>query len=205
MRLDNALDDVFSSSSHVKVLRALFAIPPGLERSGRDIARRADVSHPRANQVLSDLVEQGLVNMKRQPRTDLYQLNRQHVLVQPLGELLQLESRLKTELLSLIARELKARKLPVTHARVFGSAIHGTMRSGSDVDLALVTSSASVGRVEAAAQDLAETVRERFGTRLNVLVGAPSLAALTRSHSGAVWRAVDRDGLDVFAGTGAHS
>ena len=205
MRLENPLDDVLASSSHVKVLRALFAVPSGLERSGRDIARRAGISHPRANQVLSDLVEQGLVQIKRQPRTDFYQLNERHALVEPLGELFELEPSLKFELLSLIARELKARKLPVTTARIFGSAVHGTMGSGSDVDLALVTSSARVARVEAGAQEIAEAVRERFGTRLNVLVGAPSLAALTKRPGGGVWGSVDREGTDVFAGSEAHT
>lgn len=204
MRLENPLDDVLASASHVKVLRALFAIPAGLERSGRDIARRAGISHPRANQVLGDLAAQGIVEIKRQPKTDLYQLNRLHALVEPLGELFELEPRLKFDLLSLIARELKARKLPVTTARVFGSAIHGTMDSGSDVDLALVTSSANVERVEAETREIAEQVRRRFGTRLNVLVGAPSIAALTKKPSAAVWRAIDREGTDVFAGSEAN-
>lgn len=200
MRLENPLDDALASSSHVRVLRALFAAPIGLDRSGRDIARRAGISHPRANQVLSDLADQGLVRVQRQPHTDLYRLNQQHALIEALGELFELEPRLKFELLSLVARELRARKLTVSSARIFGSAAQGRMGPESDVDLALVTSAANVNKVEAEAQEIAEAVRERFGTRLNVLVGAPSLEVLSKRGTGNVWRSVDREGIDVFAG-----
>lgn len=201
MRLDNPLDDVLASASHLKVLRALFAIPNGLERSGRDVARRAGISHPRANQVLADLAAQGLVEIVRQPKTDLYQLNIQHALVVPLGKLFEFEARLKLDLFSLVARELKARNLPVSTARVFGSAVRGTMEPGSDVDLALVTSPASVERVEAEAQEIVDAVHDRFGTCLNVLVGAPSLEALSKRRGGGVWRSIDREGVDVISST----
>lgn len=201
MRLDQPLDDTFASASHVRVLRALFGLPSGMGRSGRDLARRAGVSHPRANQVLADLSEQGLVEVQRLPRTDLYRVNRHHALAEPLGELFELEPTLKFELLSLVASELKARHLPVKEARIFGSAARGAMARTSDVDLALVTSPESVAAVEAAAQQIAEIARERFGTRLNVLVGSPSLEKLSKRRQGGqgVWQAIEREGLDVFA------
>jgi predicted nucleotidyltransferase len=112
-----------------------------------------------------------------------------------------LEPKLKFELVSLVSRELKARRLPVNEARIFGSAARGGMRPTSDVDLALVTSRESVAAVEAAAQDIAEIVRERFGTRLNVLVGSPSLERLSKSHQArqGVWRAIEHEGIDVLA------
>jgi len=201
VRLDEPLNDIFASASHVKLLRALFGLPPDLGRSGRDLARRAGVSHPRANQVLSDLAEQGLVVVQRLPRTDLYHVNRHHALAEPLGKLFELEPKLKFELISLVARELRARRLPVKEARIFGSAARGAMRPTSDVDLALVTSRESVAAVEAAAQEIAEIVRERFGTRLNVLVGSPSLEKLSKTHQArqGVWQAIEHEGIDVLA------
>jgi predicted nucleotidyltransferase len=207
MRLDQPLDDVFASASHVRLLRALFGLPSGMGRSGRDLARRAGVSHPRANQVLADLSDQGLAQVQRLPRTDLYSVNRHHALAKALGELFELEPKLKFDLLSLVASELKVRHLPVKEARIFGSAARGAMAPGSDVDLALVTSRESVAAVEAAAQEIAEQARERFGTRLNVLVGSPSLERLSTSRQAGhgVWQAIERDGLDVFAATKASS
>lgn len=205
MRLGNPLDDVFSSTSHVKLLRALFALPSDMARSGRDLARRAGVSHPRATQVLGELADQGLVTVERLPGTDLYRANHQHVLAGPLSELFKLEPKLKFELLSLLARELKARRLPVKQARIFGSAARGAMAATSDVDLALITSPNSVAAVEAAGQEIAEVVRDRFGTRLNILVGSPSLESLSKGRrtGHGVWQAIEREGVDVLAGSSA--
>jgi predicted nucleotidyltransferase len=154
--------------------------------------------------VLARLAEQGLVAMQRLPRTDLYRVNPRHALAEPLGKLFALEPKLKFEFLSLLARELKARRLPIKEARIFGSAARGTMAPASDVDLALVTSRESVAAVEAAAQEIAETVRERFGTRLNVLVGSPSLEKLSKSPRAkhGVWQAIEREGIDVLASLG---
>jgi len=200
MRLDEPLNDILASASHVRLLRALFALPSAMGRSGRDLARRSGMSHPRANQVLADLAEQGLVSVERLPRTDLYRMNRHHVLAAPLAELFELEPKLNFELQALVARELKKRRLPVKEARIFGSAARGAMAPKSDIDLALVTSRESVAAVEAAAQEIAETVRARFGTRLNVLVGAPSLERLSKSRQTrhGVWQAIEREGVDLM-------
>src|SRR5438552_17003798 len=106
MRLDQPLDEIFANASHVRLLRALFAVPYDVGRSGRDLARRAGVSHPRANQVLADLAAQGLVAVQRLPRTGLYRINRRHVLAEPLRDLLGVEPQWKVELLSLVPGEL---------------------------------------------------------------------------------------------------
>ena len=205
MRLEEPLNDIFASASHVRVLRALFALPSEMGVSGRDLARRAGVSHPRANQVLADLGEQGLVTVQRLPRTDLYRANRQNAFAEPLINLFQLESRLKSDLLSVVANELKRRELPITEARIFGSAARGTMTPDSDVDLALVTAANRVAAVEAAAQEIAETVRQRFGMRINVLVGSPSLDSLSKSRRAgqSVWQTIEREGIDVLAASKA--
>lgn len=205
MRLEAPLDDLFASASHIRLLRALFALPAEIGRSGRDLARRANVSHPRASEVLANLADQGLVEVERLPRIDLFRVNLRHALAEPLAKLFELEPRLKFELLSLVARELKARRLPVKQARIFGSAARGTMAATSDVDLALVTSRESVAAVEAAGQEIAEIARKRFGTRLNVLVGSPSLERLSKNRrpGKGVWEAIEREGIDVFAGAKA--
>lgn len=200
VRIDSPLDEIFASASHVRMLRAVFGLPSDIGRSGRDLGRRAGISHPRASKVLGELAEQGLVKVERLPQADLYRLNRKHVLAKPLSKLFELEPELKFELLSLAAREIKKRRLPVKQARIFGSAARGSMSSDSDVDLALVTSPENVDLVEYAAQQVAEILRDRFGTPINVLVGSPSLETLARSRQAkrGVWQAILREGLDVF-------
>lgn len=139
--------------------------------------------------------------MQRLPRTDLYRVNGHHALAESLRKLFDLEPRLRFQLLALVAGELKGRRLPVKEARIFGSAARGEMKPTSDVDLALVTSRENVAGVEAAAQEIAEKARERFGTRLNVLVGSPSLGRLSKSRQTrqGAWQAIEREGIDVFA------
>jgi predicted nucleotidyltransferase len=143
--------------------------------------------------------------MQRLPRTDLYRANRRNALAEPLIKLFELEPRLKLDLLSVVAKELKRRELPVTEARIFGSAARGTMTPASDVDLALVTAAKSVAAVEAAAQEIAETVWQRFGMRINVLVGSPSLDSLSKSRRAGqrVWQTIEREGIDVLAASKA--
>ena len=80
MRTAAALDDVLASRSHIRILRALDAIPEGLGMSVRDLARRAGVTHPRASEVLSSLAQLGVTSRQRAGRADLYQLNRAHLL-----------------------------------------------------------------------------------------------------------------------------
>jgi predicted nucleotidyltransferase len=157
--------------------------------------------------VLTGLAKDGVATVQRLPRTDLYGLNREHVLADVLIQVFVRESQLKFELLSFVGRELKRRRLPVTQARVFGSAARGDTTSTSDVDLALVSPRESIPAIEAAAQELAETIRKRFGVHLNVLVGSPTLGALTRSGRPGrkVWQAVEREGIDVLARTIAAS
>src|SRR5437763_13989586 len=80
MRLDMPLDDVLRTKSHVRVLRALHRLLPGLEISGRDVAMRAGVSRPAATEALRSLVGQGLVHIRRARRVEYFELNRRHVL-----------------------------------------------------------------------------------------------------------------------------
>ena len=201
MRFDEPLNDIFASGTHVKVLRALHALPTDLAVSGRDLSRRAAASHPRATRVLAELADQGVVAVQHLPRTDLYRLNRNHVLAAALAQLFVRETDLRFELLSLVAKELKRRKLPLAEARIFGSTARGSTTSGSDVDLALVTTRDSVPAVENAAQQIADAVRQRFGMRLNVLVGSPTLNVLSRARrpGRSVWQTIEREGIDVLS------
>jgi DNA-binding transcriptional ArsR family regulator len=76
MRFDSPIDDIFLNRSHVRILRALHHLPEGLPASGREIARRAGVTHPTALRTLAVLVNVGLVTAARSSAGDAYELNR---------------------------------------------------------------------------------------------------------------------------------
>src|SRR2546428_6465928 len=98
MRLAYPLDDAFAGRSHVRVLRALDGLPDGLPVSARELARRSRLSHPTASKVLASLASQGIVLARRAPRTDAFELNREHVLVEKLRPIFEWERLLLREL-----------------------------------------------------------------------------------------------------------
>src|ERR671919_1977838 len=109
MRFDVPLDDVFLNRSHICVLRALYRLPEGLPASGREIARRAGITHPTALKALADLVGTGLVTVGRSPIGDAYELNRSHLFADQITDLYRTEASIKQELANFLQEELLAR------------------------------------------------------------------------------------------------
>ena len=178
MRLDTGLDDLFATGSHVRVLRALDALPEGLTVSGREIARRARVSQPTAAEVLRSLEAQGLLVVGRRLRAAFYRLNSSHVLTPAVRRLFAQERAVRSDLETTVAEQVYELK-GVTAAYLFGSAARGDMRAGSDIDVA----------VEAKADVPEESwgldeVHRRFGNRVSVIRlrerGAAGLRASVR-------------------------
>ena len=163
MRLDNSLDDLFATGSHVRVLRALDRLPEGLTVSGREIARRAGVSQPTAADVLRSLEAQGLLVVGRRLRAAFYRLNSRHVLTPAIRLLFARERTVRSELESVVADRVYGFK-DVTAAYLFGSAARGDMSAESDIDVAVQ-----------AKDDLPEEigsldeVHQRFGNRVSVI------------------------------------
>jgi len=199
MRTTDALDDVFASRGHVRVLRALDVLPEGLAVSARDLARRADVVHNRASEVLTELTELGLAQVQRAGRADLYQLNRRHVLYPGTHALFAQEAKVQADL----ERFLKRRLSKLDHIReafIFGSLARGEGNAGSDIDLALVMppagpTAAEQGQVE----EIAREVRERFGTELAVHMSPQPLARRVEARAGrALWRRIAAEGVRLI-------
>ena len=199
MRIADALDDVLASRGHVRILRALDALPDGLAVSARDLARRAEVVHNRASEVLSALTELGVARVQRAGRADLYQLNRQHVLYPAIHALFDQETKVRAELERFLRGRLSKLKR-VREAFIFGSVARGESRAGSDVDLALVMPASGATAMEQDQLDqIAREVRERFGNDLGVHVSAQALAVRTKGRIGrALWRRVASEGVQII-------
>jgi DNA-binding transcriptional ArsR family regulator len=201
MRLETALDDVFRTGSHVRVLRVLHRLLPGVTLSARDLARRAYISHPTASSVLGTLVELGLVRLHRAGRLDFCELNRDHVFAEDLGRLFDRETGLRNELIECIRDQLDSDQIALSDAFLFGSAARGEMAMTSDIDLALICPPDAVESVEEAAfGPIADAVRSRFGARLNAIVGSPSLSSLTnpRREGHQLWERISREGIAII-------
>ncbi len=200
IRLTHPLDDILAGRSHVRVLRALDEVPDGLAVSAREVARRSGLTHPTASSVLSSLIGQGVVLARRAPRSDAFVLNRRHLVVERLGSLFEWERQLVRELLVFLVRVIELEAPWVSAAYLFGSAIRGDMTSASDIDLALVVSNRDHTKTEAAMERGADVVRERFGNRLNIIIGTSPIEQLRRPgrQGHRLWTRIDQEGIAVI-------
>lgn len=202
MRFDAPLDDLLRTRGHVQVLRTLHRLLPGITLSGRDVARRAGISHPTATAALLSLADQGLVRAQRARQVNFFELNRQHVLAGELRRLFDREAGLRDELVAFLRDQLTSLDVPVSEAYLFGSAARGAMGPASDVDVALVCPADSVPRVEEAVfGPIAESVTRRFGSRLSPIIASrpPALLRDSASDGHGLWEQVARDGIPILS------
>jgi predicted nucleotidyltransferase len=202
MRFTRPLDDLFQSRSHVKVLRALSAIPEGVEVSTREVSRRAGVTHPTASTALENLRRQGVVHVRRTLWADEFRLNPDHVLWEKIRPLLRWERRLRSEVTAFLADEIRQHAPSVSAVYLFGSAARDEMAPDSDIDIdiAVICPKNKVASTKRAIEPLAELTAERFGNRIEVVVGSRPIAELTKpgQPSSRLWRTIARDGIRLI-------
>jgi predicted nucleotidyltransferase len=156
-------DQVFSTWSHVAVLRALQDSAHG--STGREIARLAGMNHRSCLQALTELEALSLVRRVRGGRDHLFTLNREHLLVEEgIVPLLALERSFSRTLFSLLAKRLAKH---ATSVIVFGSVTRNEETPSSDLDLCLVLrAQKDKATVEAAVHSVAPELLRRYGARL---------------------------------------
>lgn len=203
MRLTYPVDDLFSSPSHAKVLRALTALPEGMTAGVREIGRRAGVSHPTASRVLDSLRRQGVVHVKRSPANDAYLLNANHDAVEVLTELFLWERSELSTVVALLTREIVTRAPWVSQAYLFGSAARGEMEVHSDLDVACVCPPGCVPEMEAIGAAIDDVIAERLGNHLGLLIGTRPVEEMTRvrGRTVALWRQVEAEGIQLIPAT----
>lgn len=199
MRITAALDDVLATRGHVRILRALDRLPEGFAVSARDLARRAEVVHNRTSEVLSALTQIGLTQVQRVGRSDLYRLNREHILYAPIHDLFREEAAVQSALQKFLRRRL-AKMRRVREAYIFGSVARGESRTGSDIDLALVIPPSGPTIAEQAEIDeIATDVRQRFGSELGVHVSPQPVAYRVEGRAGRdLWRRIQTEGIRLL-------
>ena len=193
MRFDSPLDDLFSKRSHIRTLRALYRLPDGLPASGREVARRAGVTHPTALKALADLVDTGLVTVGRSPIGDAYELNRSHLFADQITDLYRTEAGIKQELANFLQEELLARTDKVVWATLFGSVVWGESTPASDIDLAISCARVDLGEVVKAMDDLSEVTERTFGNRVSPLINARK----QRPKTG-IWKRLEAEGIPLI-------
>ncbi len=200
MRLFQALDDLFKTKSQIRVLRALEALPPGIEASTREVARRAEVSHPTASSALENLRRQGVVQVRRTLWADEYVLNERHALERFIRNAFAMERRLFPDLLEYLAREIRTHGSWISKAYLFGSAARGDMDIDSDLDVAVICPARNTHQAEKVLEGLSAKTAERYGNRVHGIVGTRPIVELARAGQPAyrLWRAIAKEGIAIL-------
>lgn len=146
--------------------------------SGRKVAELTvgRVGQWRANEILGQLADAGIVLREHRPPAKLYRLNRAHVAAPGILALAEMWSVLVQQ----IRDELAAWALPPVAACLFGSAARGEASGDSDIDLLLVRDDKVAGdeRAEQGWQvqvdGLADNIRAWSGNTCEVLELTPN-------------------------------
>lgn len=144
--------------------------------TGNQLARLAGRSYAQVSAVVGRLVEEGIVSVQQHGRTYSYRLNRDHVLVPGLLDILSAPSRFEDQ----IEESVEAWDSPPDIVALFGSVARREATPSSDVDLLVVRqdgvdSDDLVWRTQLG--DLERTVEERSGNRVQLVeIGQTELA-----------------------------
>jgi len=132
MRFHNGLEDLLGNGVRLRILRVL-ASETGHGFTGRDLARRCNVSASQAITALRTLEESGIVFRQVVGRSHMWTLAADHEWAKPVQVVFADEAAALERLMSELKRVLV--KLPAKRAWLFGSIARGDERPTSDVDI----------------------------------------------------------------------
>ena len=170
------------------VLRTLAGTTQPL--TGRDVGRLSGLSQNGAHKVLVQLVEHGLVHAEPAGQAVLHTLNRRHLLVTALLDMLTARQQLSSRL----ATAVSGWPVPAVHVSMFGSAARGDGGPTSDIDMLVVRPDSVDIDDTAWRQQLAEAatdVEAWTGNRLSWLELSQSEVAAASAEGEAIvteWR-----------------
>ena len=169
MRFSGIAERLLRGQTSVRVLEVLLKAPER-EMTGRQVAELAHAPPQRVIERLHQLEWEGLVERRVVGRAHVWKLVGDHILVEALTPLLEVDARSKRELRRALTRWAR-RQEGLVEARLFGSVARGEEKPASDVDVLLVVRDAGAKRkAQESDWDLDKLVRRRFGNPVNVIV-----------------------------------
>src|SRR6267142_911620 len=162
MKFHGIASTLFGSPARAAVLATMLRHPHE-ELTGREVARRAGVSPPRAIEALRVLEREHLCFRRRVGRASLWRLERRHYLAKRLAPLADLELAPRRALVELLSRHTAGAE----EAYLFGSVAQGRDEPDSDIDLLLVFPDEHARRRwEKGRNALQDAVLAKFGNHL---------------------------------------
>ena len=192
------LTEILGVRGRVDVLRGLMRLSDRYSGSARNIARMAGMNHRVAQRALDELVSTGLVHVRLTPGANLFSLNADNMLYEPLKAIFRAEAGYLEEVGHGVRQSLRDHGLPVRKAYLYGSVARGEESPDSDVDVALVIDGSDEDLVRAELDAVAEDLRVRFGTDFHFIVATRPIDQMARRRvSGGLWRSIAAEGVEV--------
>ena len=126
----------------------------------RQLARLAEVSAPRAVEIVNRASERGLILVEQAGRSRMCRFNREHLAANAIIDLVTLRERIFRAL----ENEILAWGIQPLHASLFGSAARGSGDTASDLDVLIV-------RPEAVVENIWDEQKFASGIRLMTKIG----------------------------------
>lgn len=163
MNFSEPLNRVLGQLSKIKILR--FLIKVELAMNGREIAQAVGLSHVKCHIALKELSAQGIISVRQVGRSNLYELQSDHILIREwLRPLFRKEQGLKKRFAGMLVHRLSVRPESLI---IFGSVAKGEERPDSDIDLLCVVSDRlALKKCEKELFKVGEEVARLFGNRL---------------------------------------
>jgi predicted nucleotidyltransferase len=165
MRFHGLSTALLGSPARTAVLAAMLR-SKGEAMTGREVARRAGVSPPRALDALVLLEAERLCSRRRAGRASLWALNPNHFLAERLAPLAELDEAPRRSLIELLQGRLRGAE----EAYLFGSVAEDRGEPGSDIDVLIVFRDGEAKRRWARGlNDLQDLVLTKFGNHLEAI------------------------------------
>lgn len=183
------LDEILGSRARIGVLRTLGRATEPL--TGREIARRAALSHTAVHEALSHLWKFGVLDLAPGRRgSSRYSVRSSHALI---AEILSPMFRFEETLLERLSAAVALQCPPGSSVIVFGSAARGEDGPDSDVDLLALVPSGSDLRALEERMDTLDTWRT-LGRRVFVLVWTPEMMRRAKREGSPILSEIEREG-----------
>ncbi|TLZ67655.1 MAG: MarR family transcriptional regulator [Methanobacteriota archaeon] len=162
-----SLESVLTSPARFKAARLISRLPEK-EFTGRELARHLGVSHSTVQDVMTTLVDKGVVTQRWVGRACVFRANRDSALLEALTRVFKTEAWINETLVQTLRNALQKTG---SAGIVFGSVARERASSGSDLDLLVVAKNRRGAAEEFS--NLEQLMIRRFGLHLDVKIVSP--------------------------------
>lgn len=192
MFFNNSITRIIKDSKYLKTFEILFKNTEGA--TGRALAVLVGVSVFKMNQVLRDLVQQGIVLQTSIGKAHLYRLNKLHVFREIISYLIRFDETLLSSLGKKIMRELTPKPLSII---VYGSVARGEEKPNSDLDLLFVYDGKSEPGGITKTGHILEMVSRHYGNPASIIRAYFSDLQRPREEHSSLMRNIIKEGRSI--------